>query len=65
MTSKNPSDKIAVVAIDEQSIDNIGRWPWSREVHAKFIDQMSAAKRRSSATRSSIPRRRSTPASST
>ena len=27
MTSKNPSDKIAVIAIDEQSIANIGRWP--------------------------------------
>ena len=44
MTSKNPSDKIAVVAIDEQSIANIGRWPWPREVHAKLIDQLSAAK---------------------
>jgi eukaryotic-like serine/threonine-protein kinase len=44
MTSKNPSDKIAVVAIDEQSIANIGRWPWPREVQAKLIDQLSAAK---------------------
>ncbi|MBL0142888.1 MAG: CHASE2 domain-containing protein [Betaproteobacteria bacterium] len=44
MTSKTPSDKIAVIAIDEQSIANIGRWPWPREVHAKLIDQLSAAK---------------------
>ena len=44
MTSKNPSDKIAVIGIDEQSIANIGRWPWSREVHAKLIDQLAAAK---------------------
>src|SRR5438309_4553190 len=44
MTSKAPSDKIAVVAIDEQSIANIGRWPWPREVQAKLIDQLSAAK---------------------
>ena len=44
MTSKTPSDKIAVIAIDEQSIANIGRWPWSREVHAKLIDQLAAAK---------------------
>jgi serine/threonine-protein kinase len=44
MTSKNPSDKIAVIAIDEQSIANIGRWPWPREVHAKLIDQLAAAK---------------------
>ena len=44
MTSKNPSDKIAVIAIDQQSIENIGRWPWPREVHAKLIDQLAAAK---------------------
>ena len=44
MTSKNPSDKIAVIAVDEQSIANIGRWPWPREVQAKLIDQLAAAK---------------------
>jgi CHASE2 domain-containing sensor protein/predicted Ser/Thr protein kinase len=44
MTSKLPSDKIAVVAIDEPSIANIGRWPWPREVQAKLIDQLAAAK---------------------
>ena len=46
LTSKTPSDKIAVIAIDEQSIANIGRWPWPREVQAKLIDQLSAAKAR-------------------
>ena len=44
MTTKTPSDKIAVIAIDEQSIANIGRWPWPREVQAKLIDQLAAAK---------------------
>ncbi len=44
MTSKQPSDKVAVIAIDEQSIANIGRWPWPREVQAKLIDQLAAAK---------------------
>ncbi|HEX7607646.1 MAG TPA: CHASE2 domain-containing protein, partial [Usitatibacter sp.] len=44
MTSKQPSDKIAVIAIDDQSIANIGRWPWPREVQAKLIDQLAAAK---------------------
>ena len=39
-----PSDKVAVIAIDEQSIANIGRWPWPREVQAKLIDQLAAAK---------------------
>ena len=44
MTSKAPSDKVAVIAIDDQSIANIGRWPWPREVQAKLIDQLAAAK---------------------
>jgi serine/threonine-protein kinase len=43
-TSKVPSDKIAIIAIDDQSIANIGRWPWPRAVQAKLIDQLVAAK---------------------
>ncbi len=43
-SSRAPSDRIAVIAIDDQSIANIGRWPWPRDVHAKLIDQLSAAK---------------------
>ncbi len=43
-TSRQPSERIAVIAIDDQSIANIGRWPWSRDVHAKLIDQLAAAK---------------------
>src|SRR5437899_6591756 len=43
-SARTPSDKISVIAIDKQSIDNIGRWPWSREVHAKMVERLSAAK---------------------
>jgi serine/threonine-protein kinase len=43
-TTRQPSDRIAVIAIDDQSIANIGRWPWPRDVHAKLIDLLSAAK---------------------
>jgi CHASE2 domain-containing sensor protein/tRNA A-37 threonylcarbamoyl transferase component Bud32 len=35
-SSRIPSDKIAVIAIDDQSIANIGRWPWSRDIHAEM-----------------------------
>ena len=42
--SRQPSDRIAVIAIDDQSIANLGRWPWSRDIHAKLIDQLAAAK---------------------
>ncbi|WP_269531145.1 CHASE2 domain-containing serine/threonine-protein kinase [Chitinimonas sp. BJYL2] len=44
MTSRTPNDRIAIVAIDQQSLDNIGRWPWSRDVHAEFLDKLAAAK---------------------
>src|SRR3954464_15819451 len=43
-TSRSASDKIAVIAIDDTSIANIGRWPWSREVHAKMTDLLAGAK---------------------
>ncbi len=43
-TSRQPSDKIAVIAIDDTSIANIGRWPWSRDVHAQMTDMLSGSK---------------------
>jgi serine/threonine-protein kinase len=43
-SSRSPSDRIAVIAIDDQSIANIGRWPWPRDVHADLIDKLAAAK---------------------
>ncbi|MDK2123213.1 CHASE2 domain-containing serine/threonine-protein kinase [Parachitinimonas caeni] len=44
LANRVPNDRIAIIAIDEQSIANIGRWPWSRDVHAQFLDKLSAAK---------------------
>ena len=39
-----PAEKdIAIVAIDDDSIDRIGRWPWPRAVMAGMIDRLSAA----------------------
>src|SRR5260221_482211 len=43
-SSRTPSDRVAIIAIDKQSIDNIGRWPWSREIHAKMIERLASAK---------------------
>jgi serine/threonine-protein kinase len=42
LSARDAGDKIAIIAIDDQSIANIGRWPWSREVHAKMIEKLSA-----------------------
>ncbi|MDP9142573.1 MAG: serine/threonine-protein kinase, partial [Pseudomonadota bacterium] len=33
-----PSDRIAIVAIDDESIRNLGRWPWPRKQQAQLID---------------------------
>jgi serine/threonine-protein kinase len=43
-SSRTPSDRVAVIAIDDASISNIGRWPWSRDVHAQMTDKLAAAK---------------------
>jgi len=44
VSSRAPNDKIVVVSIDEASIRNLGRWPWSREIHARIAEILSAAK---------------------
>ena len=43
-SSRTSSDKVVVIAIDEASIRNIGRWPWSRDVHSKMTDILAGAK---------------------
>ncbi len=43
-TSRAPLDRIAVIAIDEASLENMGRWPWSREILANMTDKLAAAK---------------------
>ena len=35
------SDDIVIIAIDEASLFELGRWPWSRRVHAKLIDKLT------------------------
>ena len=38
-----PSDDIVLVLIDEQSIREIGRWPWSRAVLAEGLARLAAS----------------------
>ena len=38
------SDSVVVVAIDERSVNELGRWPWSRKVLARLIDNLSEAR---------------------
>jgi len=41
-STAEPGDSVAVIAIDDQSINNLGRWPWPRDVHAEMIDILNA-----------------------
>lgn len=40
-SSRFPSDKVVVIAIDDQSIANLGRWPWPRATQAKMLDLLA------------------------
>ena len=42
-STRIPSNKIAIIAIDDQSIANIGRWPWSRDIHAEMHTMLAEA----------------------
>ena len=40
-SSRNPVAKITITAIDDESIANIGRWSWPRDVLASMINRLS------------------------
>jgi adenylate cyclase len=43
MTSRGEipvSNQIAILAVDEDSIERYGRWPWSRDIIAKVVDTL-------------------------
>ena len=37
-----PDDRVVIVEIDAKSLDEIGRFPWPRSVHAQLIDRLTA-----------------------
>ena len=39
-------DDIILIAIDDFSLQQLGRWPWPRSVHAQLIDRLTQAKPR-------------------
>ncbi|MDP2248455.1 MAG: CHASE2 domain-containing protein, partial [Nitrosomonadales bacterium] len=39
---REPSGDIIIVAIDDESIAALGRWPWRRTLHAELLDIISA-----------------------
>ena len=40
--SNTPNPRIAVIAIDDESLENIGRWPWPRDVIGDMVGKLSA-----------------------
>ena len=38
-----PSPEIGIVAIDNKSIAELGRFPWSRDQYVRLLDRLSAA----------------------
>lgn len=39
-----PGGDVVIVAIDDASLATLGRWPWSRAVHASFLEKIAAGK---------------------
>ena len=39
-------DDIAIIAIDEASLAELGHWPWPRATHARLLDQLQASQAR-------------------
>lgn len=44
LTDKKPLSQVVIVAIDEESINEIGQWPWPRAVFALAIQKLQSAK---------------------
>ena len=41
--SPEPDKRVVVAAVDEKSINKLGRWPWSRQIMAELIRKLSKA----------------------
>jgi adenylate cyclase len=43
-TDGDPGDEIIIVAVDEQSLQTLGDWPWPPEYHAQLFERLGGAK---------------------
>lgn len=43
-SSRPALQDIVIIAIDDGSLDELGHWPWRREVHARLLDKLHAAR---------------------
>lgn len=42
MKPREASDRIAIIDLDEESIKDLGQWPWPRNVMAQMVDRLHA-----------------------
>ena len=43
MRSPTTPAAVVIVAVDDQSLETIGRWPWPRHIHALLLDRLRQA----------------------
>ncbi len=43
MAAAEPDPRIAVIEIDDASIERMGRWPWPRDLHAEMVSRLHQA----------------------
>ncbi len=43
VTEGDEEEKVVVISIDEASIEQYGRWPWSRDYHARLVNTLTEA----------------------
>lgn len=46
MNQRPARDDIIIIAIDDYSLAQLGRWPWPRPLHAQLLEQLAPAKPR-------------------
>lgn len=39
-SQRAPASDIVIVAVDERSLQELGRWPWRRSLHAQLLDRL-------------------------
>ncbi|MBD3272587.1 MAG: CHASE2 domain-containing protein [Elusimicrobia bacterium] len=43
VSGENDPEKVVIIGIDEPSVEQYGRWPWPRDLHAKLINTLTEA----------------------
>ncbi|MFH1487981.1 MAG: adenylate/guanylate cyclase domain-containing protein [Pseudomonadota bacterium] len=41
--ARNPGTEVAIIAVDDKSLEKIGRWPWPRSVFGRMVDTLTGA----------------------